>query len=280
MKNTVLLLFVLVFKLTGLAQGKPVDFNNKGIEFAKNKQFEKAIKSFDQAIKADPDFVAAYSNRGQVNRLQKNYEQAISDFTASLEKGGSIDVLYSRANTYMDAKDFDNAIRDYGMIINQNPSYPSIFFDRGYAFIMLDKFEDAKKDLEEQLKRDPKDFKSLGNLIGLKKKLKLYEEALADYEILLEEFPDNPNSYILYNNRASLYQEINDYDKALIDANKSIELKGDYAIAFINRAELYMKMGDKLRACQDFETGIKLGVEKHQHFRADKDFEDLQKLCK
>lgn len=235
---------------------------------------------FIQAIETNPKFPNGYSNRGQVYRQQKQYDLAIADFTKSLELyPDNLNVLQSRADVYMDTNNFDKAILDYTSIINRKPSYSNIYFDRGFAYIRQGKYEEAKKDMEQQLVLSPKDFKSLANLINIKKHLKMNQEALLDYEKLFRDFPNEKNMHIVYNNRANLYQEMNDLDKALADINKSVEIKDDYNVAYLNRAEIYNKMGNKEKACENFRKAQQLKVESSTFFEADEDYLSVKKAC-
>ena len=180
----------------------------------------------------------------------------------------------------MDTGNFEMAIIDYNEIIEKAPSYPDVYFDRAYANIRLKNFEGAKNDLESQLEIKPNDFKSLGNLINVKKKLKLYDDALADYEKLLEQFTSQEDMHIIYNNRATLYRDMDNYKEALVDVNESLRIKENYDIGLFNRAGIYLKLGDEKKACKDFKKALKLDLEKNDHFEAGKDFEALKKLCK
>ncbi|MBX9889546.1 MAG: tetratricopeptide repeat protein [Flavobacteriaceae bacterium] len=279
MKNKFLLLTIILLSTSIFCQESAENLNTQGIEFAKKGELEKAFNLFESAIKIYPNFPDAYSNRANVYRIQKKYNLAINDYSKSIELKPNLDVIYSRANTFKDNDDFRNAIKDYTTIADNNPSFSSIFFDRAYAYIMLENYIEAKKDLESQLQVDPTDFKSLANLIGVKKELKLYQEGLADYEKIIKEFPNQPDLHKIYNNRANLYQEMKDYKKALLDADKAIEIKDDYDIGYLTRSEIYMKLGNEKKACQDLKKALKLGVEKNEHFKSDKEFEDLKKLC-
>ena len=133
--------------------------------------------------------------------------------------------------------------------------------------------------MEQQLVINPKDFKSLANLINLKTHLKMNKEALADYEKLLRDFPNESDMHIIYNNRANLYVELKELDKALADINKALELKADYDMGYLNRAEIYNKMGNKKLACADFNKAQQLKVELNKHFEADEDYLSVKKLC-
>lgn len=276
--KTVLIALLLLITLPFQAQTE-AELNTKGIEWAKKGDLKKAFELFNQAITTNPKFSSAYTNRGNVYRQQGQFELAISDYSKSYELYPNVDVLYFRANTYMDFEQYAKAEADYTSIINLEPSYSDIYFDRAYACIMQKKYQEAKEDMEKQLVLNPRDFKSLANLINLKKQLDLKEEALADYEKLLKEFPDAEDMHIIYNNRANLYTDLKQLDKALDDINKALTINPNYDLGYLNRAEIYQKMGNKVKACENFKKAQALKVESNRHFEADEDYLEVKKLC-
>jgi Tfp pilus assembly protein PilF len=279
MKKTTLALLLGLFYTSVCAQ-QEIELNQQGIECAKKGEIEKAFRLFDQAIQINPNFSNAYSNRANVHRLHKKYDLAIKDYSKSLEINPTeLRVLYSRANSFLENRNFENAIADYSSIINKQPDFENIYFDRAYAYIRLEDYAKAKTDLESQLKMAPKDFKSLANLINIKKKMKLYQEALADYQTIIEEFPNQSDLHILYNNRANLYQDLGEMGKALEDINHALQIKKSYAIGYLNRAELNLKLGKKLEACIDLKKAQNLGLEQEDHFKVDEDYTNLLKNC-
>lgn len=280
MTKPILSILFLLLSLTAFSQ-KEFVFNKEGIEYAKNGRFQIAFESFNNAIKANPNFSNAYTNRGNIYRMQKKYDLAIKDYSKSIELNPqNMDVVYSRAKTHLDKMDFENAIKDYSMIIDQNPSFKDIYFERAYANIRLENYSAAKIDLESQLAITPTDFKSLANLINIKTKLKLFDEALVDYDKIILEFPNQPNLHILYSNRANLYKDMDQLPKALENINTALTFNKDYDIGFLNRAEINLKLGNKEQACADFNIALNLGVEKNDHFKVNEDYRMLKKNCK
>lgn len=67
-----------------------------------------------------------------------------------------------------------------------------------------------------------------------------------------------PNLAIAYNNRGNAYMEIGDYSAALIDYNKALEIKTYYPEAYYNRGILKAGMGNYLEAIKDFSKAIEL----------------------
>jgi len=75
-------------------------YTNRGVEYEKKREFDKAIADHDQAIKVDPKNPLAYNNRG---------------------------------NAYAAKQDFAHAVADYDAAIKLNPKYAEAYYNRGLA---------------------------------------------------------------------------------------------------------------------------------------------------
>ena len=73
-----------------------------------------------------------------------------------------------------------------------------------------------------------------------------------------ELFNSNPTSAEDYYNRGNTYFHNGDYDHAIADFDKAIQLKRDNATAYNNRGIAYAKKGDYNRAIADFDMAIQL----------------------
>jgi len=61
-----------------------------------------------------------------------------------------------------------------------------------------------------------------------------------------------------YYNRAYAYNEKGEYDLAIADCNRAIELDPNLAVAYYNRGLAYKEQGKKAEAIADFEKFITL----------------------
>ena len=55
--------------------------NKRGNKHADAGEYDKAIESYSEAIRLDPNFAKAYRNRGWVYGHKGNHDKAIDDFT-------------------------------------------------------------------------------------------------------------------------------------------------------------------------------------------------------
>ena len=67
-----------------------------------------------------------------------------------------------------------------------------------------------------------------------------------------------PDYAIAYNNRGTVYRIISEYDLAIDDCNKAIELDPDYAEPYSNRGAAYREKGEKDHAIADYDRAIEL----------------------
>jgi tetratricopeptide (TPR) repeat protein len=87
-----------------------------------------------------------------------------------------------------------------------------------------------------------------------------YEKALADYSKAIELAPTNANRGTFYSNRGFTYFKMKDYVKAMADYSKAIALYPSNGIAYINRGDLYFEMKDAEKACADWKRADELGM--------------------
>ena len=67
-----------------------------------------------------------------------------------------------------------------------------------------------------------------------------------------------PDNHILYSNRSAAYASKKDYEHALEDANKTTELKPDWAKGWGRKGAACHGLGDLLGANDAYEEGLKL----------------------
>jgi len=69
------------------------------------------------------------------------------------------------------------------------------------------------------------------------------------------------NNYISYDGRAHAYGNLGNYQQAIKDYDKVLEIKPDYAGAYISRGKAYAKLGNNMQADEDMKTAARLGDE-------------------
>lgn len=90
----------------------------RGRNYYETNDYVKAIADYDQTLKIDPSYAAAYWEKGLIARKQKKFREAVTLYSKALDLHSSkaastSDLYYSRGLSYLALKDTVNAQKDF-----------------------------------------------------------------------------------------------------------------------------------------------------------------------
>jgi tetratricopeptide (TPR) repeat protein len=140
-------------KPTALAQSRALSIYEEGLGYTRKKQYDQAIKCFDESIKLDPEFPEAYLARGDALTEKREYKKAIADFDHLLKIApdlandrGSIYIYRDMAVCHTALEQWSAVLVDCDKMISFNGRYPFAYMARSIAYDRLGKPDLAKKD--------------------------------------------------------------------------------------------------------------------------------------
>jgi tetratricopeptide (TPR) repeat protein len=275
------------------------EYITAGRDYARAGEFDKAIVEFSTAIELNPNAAEAYFWRGNVYyNLQKDKEAFVDCNQALNLNPNYVEAYYLRALLYLISEQTDLAIADCSQAIVLQPDYMDAYYLRGTAYLNMHDYNNAEIDYNYAvgLTSDTEElimcyhnlslvflgtgeydkaiaYCNKGIELGDNSayidrgmaylKQKEYDRAIDDYTNVIDRGPDECVS-VAYNNRAEALNFKGEYAKALVDANKAIELSLDdgafYDGEFYDtRGYIYCLSGDSDKALADFNTAIDLG---------------------
>lgn len=160
-------------------------------------------------------------------------------------------VYYNFAYLYSDLQDYDNCLNYINKSIELNDQVYKYYL-RSYVYRKINKFNDSLKDYNYILQNEPNSERAYEGRALAYIELNQYDFALEDYKKVLE---INPKSYTVYNDLGELYERKNMLQKALECYNKQLEIDND-DYYYINRGWCYIKMLQYEKATNDFNTVI------------------------
>ena len=164
----------------------------EGLLFYERMEYNRSIESFDKTLELAPygkDNNIVYYNRGIAHLKNRQFEKAIYDFTKSLELTPAstetlqYDILVNRGEAYQKSNNLDLAARDYTRAIELQPEQKNIkyiYSNRAWVQYARGNNDDSVADFSEAIKIDPQFDSAYFGRATVWQKMKDYQRALSD----------------------------------------------------------------------------------------------------
>jgi len=131
----------------------------KALSAHNHNHFNEAISQYTKILELKPNnniLSIIYKHRGMANFACSRYNEAIDDFTNSLELDKqSYKAAYYRGVVYSVIKEYSKAIDDYTLSLTINPYQSFCLFRRGQAYYHIGDYPQALADCENSLALEP-----------------------------------------------------------------------------------------------------------------------------
>ena len=128
------------------------DYYKRGLAYAANADFYRAIAAYNKAIERNPTYSDIYLHRGVAYGFLGNFDHALAEFNKAMELYPNDPYIYmNRANVHKFKNESDKAISDYSKAMELNPELAEAYLERGLSYKTLGRTSDAIKDLERFL---------------------------------------------------------------------------------------------------------------------------------
>lgn len=222
-----------------------------GMAYVEQKSYDEALGYFNQAEGcAENDDQKALLNRGRgiACLYQGDYQTAIKWFGDALNISSQsndirIDTLYYKAEAEQKSGDYQAAVQSYGQIIDLKDDAGTRML-RGMAYMQLQDYASAEKDLYAAIKQSRKSYTVYRTLYSALEAQGKDDEAK---QILNDALQLSGSSGEDYYNRGMIYVDLQDYTNAVDMLNKSYD-KG-YKAALLG-------LGEVSYTQQDYDTAL------------------------
>jgi tetratricopeptide (TPR) repeat protein len=141
---------------------------DQGKEFYQGDQDEKAVETFQEAVKFDPELAEAYFRLGlaydAVGKEQEGqdaYKKAIEKYKKYLEDNGKDpEAHYNMGQAYAGLHLYGEAVREYRAATHLKDDDSMMFFDLGTALMKLAQYDEAVSALAKSIEIDPENYRA------------------------------------------------------------------------------------------------------------------------
>ena len=127
-----------------------------GIDLYRKEEYNQSIYYMEEAIKLNPNFANAWSNKGAALNGQSKYDEAIRALDEAIRLNPNLSVAWSNKGyaLYSQGK-FDEAIKALDEAIRLNPNFTDAWNGKGTVLNSQGKYDEAIKALDEAIRLNP-----------------------------------------------------------------------------------------------------------------------------
>jgi tetratricopeptide (TPR) repeat protein len=230
---------------------EPVPYAVRGDFYARKKQYGAAIKDVQKAIKLDPEDGDNYLSLARYQLFNRKPREAIAASLKALKLSPDKEVIIKTklADGYL----FDNQFSKAKAIYLENKDAKLRDSEQTFSQVVLGDF----KELQEAGITHP-DMERIKALLTTKTVRDANGSVSDTSESPSPTVKPNPKEASGYNNRGIARFQKHDFDGAIADFNRAIELAPEYAAAYTNRGDARRSKGDLDGAIADLDRAIKL----------------------
>ncbi|MBS9391665.1 MAG: tetratricopeptide repeat protein [Dolichospermum sp. LBC05a] len=226
------------------------------------KNYEEAISSYDKAVEFKPDYYEAWNNRGISLANLGRYEEAISSYDKAVEfKPDDHKAWNNRGNSLRNLGRYEEAISSYDKAVEFKPDYHQAWNSRGYSLHYLGRYEEAISSYDKAVEFKPDKHEAWYNRGYSLHYLGRYEEAISSYDKAVEFKPDFNEAW--YNRGYSLHY-LGRYEEAISSYDKAVEFKPDFHEAWYNRGISLGNLGRYEEAISSYDKAVEFKPDFHE----------------
>lgn len=246
-------------------------FNSRGFFFMSRQKFAEAEKDFQRAIQLDARFAAPHNNLGLAAVARGDFVAAIREFDAALAiNPQDADAYNNRGFAHFRNGSDELAIADFERSIQLNPNDVNPYNNRGLLYFKQQEYRKAAADFSAAIALQPNVPKHYQHRQAAYEKLNLLEEAQADarriaflqklglLSLKIARQPGEPQRYL---ERGDLFFSAGEWESAIGDYNRALELNPQLASALSRRARVRFEQDQLQEAIADCEAA--LNIEPH-----------------
>jgi tetratricopeptide (TPR) repeat protein len=211
-----------------------------------------------------------------LNKVPAGYDDAEQEKEAAANDMACSYFYFLWGKTAENNQNFEEAQEAYEKALLCDEESVHIKRNLAILLIKMDRKEQAARELEKIISRNPQNFEDRILLAKVYSSLGRNDEAVAIYQDLLETKEDHDTLLML----GTLYAQNREYDKAQNILNRLVRLEGDSYMAYYYLARLYRELQYYDKAAASYEKALELNWFERLAYEVAEFYEDRQEYDK
>lgn len=225
-------------------------------KYAQNKQFQKAVDAYQEALKINPKHLNTYLEFASLLKFLNKPKEVLQVYLMAIKQFPKDYNLHNNIGMAFESLGQNKqAIEAYKNAIKLNPKFAKAVNNLAVVLYNQKRYEESSQMFSLALEIDPKYYEVYSNLGAALNKAKKYDQSIKALETAIEKLPNSAGSYT---NLGNVYSKLNEYKKAQSLHEKSIKLEPKGANAYSNLATSLKNQGLNKQAIQNYHKAISL----------------------
>jgi tetratricopeptide (TPR) repeat protein len=233
-------------------------YTGRGVSHFKKGELHDAMTDLNQAVRLKPNSAAIYHHLVDVCEANNDWYGVINNAThvIRLNPSESAWACNMRGDACYHEEDFERAMKEYDAAIRLNPTWDTPHYGRGWVLYRTNDLDKALADFDEAVRLNPKIEKNYNMRANIYRKKHDFDALIANWN---EAIANNPtNTFYLLARGWDYHTFKKDFTKAVDDFTKLIQLDPTNSGYYACRANSYFSNGQYEEARDDFNQTIQL----------------------
>ncbi len=232
-------------------------YDVKGHKLESESKSDDAMESYKKAIEKNNNDTFAYNHIISILMQQGRFEEALEYSSKLIEIEKKADNYINKGNIEWELSEYEKALESYEEAIKIDEKAALAYYGKGMIYFAREEYEKSFDNFNTYIEIVGDDTDAYYYMGTIKFIDSDYENAL----IYLDKVTlqgDYPNIYISYFLKGEIYYGKEDYQTAIENYTKSIELNATFGDGYYNLARAYGKLNDADNAIKNLKKSVEI----------------------
>ncbi|WBW97483.1 tetratricopeptide repeat protein [Oceanirhabdus sp. W0125-5] len=232
-------------------------YDIKGHKLESQSKSEEAMESYKKAIEKNENDTFAYNHIISILMQQRRFEEALDYSSKLINIEQKADNYINKGNIEWELSEYENALISYEEAIKIDEKSALAYYGIGMVYFAQEEYDKSFDNFKRYIEIVGDDTDAYYYMGTIKFIASDYENALTYLDKVTLQ-GDYPNIYIAYFLKGEIYYGKEEYESAIENYSKSVELNVNFGDGYYNLARSYGKINDQDNAIKNLRKAVEI----------------------